>query len=131
MLRRPPRSTRTDTLFPYTTLFRSGAVGAVPGIGIAAEPGGQAAAQVVAQHRRAERGVHEPGAAASTDRHRGSALAPPCRVEPAGLRLLHAPPVEQNRPIAGGSSDRKSVASGTRVSVPVHSGGPRHLTKKK
>src|SRR3546814_5817366 len=26
MIRRPPRSTRTDTLFPYTTLFRSGAV---------------------------------------------------------------------------------------------------------
>src|SRR3546814_9321358 len=27
MIRRPPRSTRTDTLFPYTTLFRSGAFG--------------------------------------------------------------------------------------------------------
>src|SRR3546814_485849 len=27
MIRRPPRSTRTDTLFPYTTLFRSGHVG--------------------------------------------------------------------------------------------------------
>src|SRR3546814_18320819 len=26
MLRRPPRSTRTDTLFPYTTLFRSTAM---------------------------------------------------------------------------------------------------------
>src|SRR3546814_10275282 len=26
MIRRPPRSTRTDTLFPYTTLFRSVAV---------------------------------------------------------------------------------------------------------
>src|SRR3546814_4365795 len=26
MIRRPPRSTRTDTLFPYTTLFRSGRV---------------------------------------------------------------------------------------------------------
>src|SRR3546814_13009266 len=26
MLRRPPRSTRTDTLFPYTTLFRSRSV---------------------------------------------------------------------------------------------------------
>src|SRR3546814_14337941 len=26
MIRRPPRSTRTDTLFPYTTLFRSGVV---------------------------------------------------------------------------------------------------------
>src|SRR3546814_6810893 len=25
MIRLPPRSTRTDTLFPYTTLFRSGA----------------------------------------------------------------------------------------------------------
>src|SRR3546814_4969612 len=24
IIRRPPRSTRTDTLFPYTTLFRSG-----------------------------------------------------------------------------------------------------------
>src|SRR3546814_13604041 len=28
MIRRPPRSTRTDTLFPYTTLFRS------PGIAV-------------------------------------------------------------------------------------------------
>src|SRR3546814_18810600 len=27
MIRRPPRSTRTDTLFPYTTLFRSRALG--------------------------------------------------------------------------------------------------------
>src|SRR3546814_18520794 len=26
MIRRPPRSTRTDTLFPYTTLFRSEAL---------------------------------------------------------------------------------------------------------
>src|SRR3546814_14363354 len=31
MIRRPPRSTRTDTLFPYTTLFRS--LGA-PGLGL-------------------------------------------------------------------------------------------------
>src|SRR3546814_18689575 len=30
MIRRPPRSTRTDTLFPYTTLFRS----AVPARGL-------------------------------------------------------------------------------------------------
>src|SRR3546814_2521628 len=31
MIRRPPRSTRTDTLFPYTTLFRSlQAVGLAP-----------------------------------------------------------------------------------------------------
>src|SRR3546814_6833519 len=42
MIRRPPRSTRTDTLFPYTTLFRSrsleafrngGLIGTGPGEG--------------------------------------------------------------------------------------------------
>src|SRR3546814_20875067 len=35
MNRRPPRSTRTDTLFPYTTLFRSDveALGIVQGVG--------------------------------------------------------------------------------------------------
>src|SRR3546814_7993252 len=32
MIRRPPRSTRTDTLFPYTTLFRSQA-GCAEGLG--------------------------------------------------------------------------------------------------
>src|SRR3546814_7130067 len=31
MIRRPPRSTRTDTLFPYTTLFRSHHFAARPG----------------------------------------------------------------------------------------------------
>src|SRR3546814_11492611 len=30
MIRRPPRSTRTDTLFPYTTLFRSSHANRVP-----------------------------------------------------------------------------------------------------
>src|SRR3546814_11179012 len=30
MIRRPPRSTRSDTLFPYTTLFRSGLGGGDP-----------------------------------------------------------------------------------------------------
>src|SRR3546814_10176991 len=31
MIRRPPRSTRTDTLFPYTTLFRSARARGAPG----------------------------------------------------------------------------------------------------
>src|SRR3546814_11060774 len=39
MIRRPPRSTRTDTLFPYTTLFRS--QGRVPRRHLADEPGGR------------------------------------------------------------------------------------------
>src|SRR3546814_8138303 len=33
MIRRPPRSTRTDTLFPYTTLFRSPCAGGRPRAG--------------------------------------------------------------------------------------------------
>src|SRR3546814_3402081 len=36
MIRRPPRSTRTDTLFPYTTLFRSLQFGK-PGLIVALE----------------------------------------------------------------------------------------------
>src|SRR3546814_7183146 len=37
MIRRPPRSTRTDTLFPYTTLFRSHQPDR--GDGVRADPG--------------------------------------------------------------------------------------------
>src|SRR3546814_6081514 len=48
MIRRPPRSTRTDTLFPYTTLFRSlGA--AVLAIDDVAEAGRALAARPVVQ----------------------------------------------------------------------------------
>src|SRR3546814_12184401 len=42
MIRRPPRSTRTDTLFPYTTLFRSRAT-ARPYLLLLAGSGGSAA----------------------------------------------------------------------------------------
>src|SRR3546814_110246 len=58
MIRRPPRSTRTDTLFPYTTLFRSPherlrrAAGGEPGAGLRDPPGDRAA-------RRTARAVGE------------------------------------------------------------------------
>src|SRR3546814_11927755 len=39
MIRRPPRSTRTDTLFPYTTLFRSVARLSAARVTIALKPG--------------------------------------------------------------------------------------------
>src|SRR3546814_29378 len=39
MIRRPPRSTRTDTRFPYTTLFRSYPVGGVPVAGVSETDG--------------------------------------------------------------------------------------------
>src|SRR3546814_12369154 len=57
MIRRPPRSTRTDTLFPYTTLFRSC-------------PHPPACADSICRSRRT---------APPTVRHRGSPAAPPKR----------------------------------------------------
>src|SRR3546814_19295620 len=47
MIRRPPRSTRTDTLFPYTTLFRSPWKHGCIAIGLI----GGAAAHKAARHR--------------------------------------------------------------------------------
>src|SRR3546814_11662202 len=51
MIRRPPRSTRTDTLFPYTTLFRS----ALAGRGITVE----CTAQVMPGQPHQDEGEHE------------------------------------------------------------------------
>src|SRR3546814_14853641 len=40
MIRRPPRSTRTDTLFPYTTLFRSHALSSRCGLNVSERKAG-------------------------------------------------------------------------------------------
>src|SRR3546814_9887129 len=55
MIRRPPRSTRTDTLFPYTTLFRS--VFGVIGAGARAHEAGPLCAG--RGHRRSEEHTSE------------------------------------------------------------------------
>src|SRR3546814_18468955 len=52
MIRRPPRSTRTDTLFPYTTLCRSPATRALLSLGRPRTPGGLI--HITHQHRRQE-----------------------------------------------------------------------------
>src|SRR3546814_6145363 len=60
MIRRPPRSTRTDTLFPYTTLFRSSRErGRIQRLRRRFDPGAararrraQAAGHVYRRHRR-------------------------------------------------------------------------------
>src|SRR3546814_10078713 len=58
MIRRPPRSTRTDTLFPYTTLFRShpaaDQVHPVPGQLGERHLVGQGADQHVGRHQEAD-----------------------------------------------------------------------------
>src|SRR3546814_10063588 len=50
MIRRPPRSTRTDTIFPYTTLFRSG-VDPHIGVGAVAVHVAPAARQAALAHQ--------------------------------------------------------------------------------
>src|SRR3546814_1504945 len=61
IIRRPPRSTRTDTLFPYTTLFRSRPLGHHRRAGLAAASrlrrrvAGAAARQPAGHHRRLPR----------------------------------------------------------------------------
>src|SRR3546814_6538644 len=59
MLRRPPRSTRTDTLFPYTTLFRS--------FGI--EPGPRGELDDIAANVLRHDGPGEAGASFIEDMH--------------------------------------------------------------
>src|SRR3546814_1060717 len=55
MIRRPPRSTRTDTLFPYTTLFRSPRHAVYGGLHRGAVPGRAEAQQRVRNGGRMKR----------------------------------------------------------------------------
>src|SRR3546814_11147083 len=59
MIRRPPRSTRTDTLFPYTTLFRSpGGTREVDTIDIGADARAEGECEVVLADAADESGQH-------------------------------------------------------------------------
>src|SRR3546814_5766358 len=77
MKRRPPRSTRTDTLFPYTTLFRSARRAVLEGVGGQARPAARKARQRGIVGRRAWREVpwSEPSPSGQTPpaRSRGDA----------------------------------------------------------
>src|SRR3546814_16189111 len=79
MIRRPPRSTRTDTLFPYTTLFRSRRHRRESGrtIRIATSACGRPAAPPAHRaRRRRARSDHAPSAAPPPRAsHRGAAGA--------------------------------------------------------
>src|SRR3546814_20599569 len=56
MIRRPPRSTRTDTLFPYTTLFRSN-IDVIDTTRIVMTPTGAGQAQAVANEMDTARDI--------------------------------------------------------------------------
>src|SRR3546814_11295123 len=120
MIRRPPRSTRTDTLFPYTTLFRSAVLDEID-IGAVVE----AAHAVIGL---AECGQHDDAAIETTADFAGEIKA--VAVGQAGVedddgRRLAA--LEGRAQLAG---DRKGGVEGKGVSVRVDIGGSRNLKKK-
>src|SRR3546814_6635935 len=71
MIRRPPSSTRTDTLFPYTTLFRS------PPGHPGDDPGGAARSAARQRPPGHHRGDPEAGLGSFQRPHRRHALGPP------------------------------------------------------
>src|SRR3546814_12355965 len=121
MIRRPPRSTRTDTLFPYTTLFRSRPL--------------QGGARRLQRHpaegarRPFRRSLRRAAPCACPHRSVGlcARRATDARGDPPGGISRHPP----GAGLSGLSRDRKSVVSGKGVSVRVDLGGRRTIKKKK
>src|SRR3546814_12985088 len=122
MIRRPPRSTRTDTLFPYTTLFRSTRVHREHGRAHGFTRGG-------ADDRRSD-ARPRPAPAAPQPRHPAHRLLPALHPAVTDRRCPLAVPLQPGRPDRQ-RSDRKSVVQGKSVSVRVDHGGRRDTKKKK
>src|SRR3546814_17601448 len=119
MIRRPPRSTRTDTLFPYTTLFRSDRNDRQRrnrgGGGGAAGPArsGRNAGGVRSGDDRDQRG------GAGRPRHDQSLSSP--------ARYLHRGDAQYRRTRGARRRNRNTVVYGKSVSVRVDLGGRRYI----
>src|SRR3546814_19145612 len=115
MIRRPPRSTRTDTLFPYTTLFRSCEKQARKPLWA------RGAGQFGKGRGAAERTRTSTGSPASplaaTGGHRGGSA-----------RRRALPGLDS---VAQAPGDRTRVVSGQSVFVGLAFGGRRFIKKKK
>src|SRR3546814_13292940 len=144
MIRCTPRTTRTDTLFPYTTLFRSRCRRHQAVRRRAAPCGAVPASAAEARHAAARRTDQPPrrrvGRLAGTlpggiSRHRGGGDPRPLfprqrgRLDPRARSWPWAA-VRRQLLVLAGAEDRKSVVSGKSVSVRVDLGG-RSITKKK
>src|SRR3546814_11285623 len=95
MIRRPPRSTRPDTLFPYTTLFRSD-----PGEAARGEVGGRAQPRLLLQDLEGELADFE-----GNGQDLAVALAAKGEDLAADLPDVGAAPLDH----VGGGRDRKST----------------------
>src|SRR3546814_15147481 len=127
MLRRPPRSTLTDTLFPYTTLFRSRPHRETD----------QPQAQTEADGSRQCPVGDGDRARRAAEQDRPSQRAMDRRMESSdglvGLHQRSAPPpkAKKDRKKLDAAKDRKSVVEGQHLSVRVDPGCGGIITKKK
>src|SRR3546814_18218429 len=121
MIRRPPRSTRTDTLFPYTTLFRAIPFGSMEGRLVEAAPAVAVEAGVMS--RAALEGADGTLAGGMIlEALDGMPAVPLHGMEGARPRAVHPMTSEA-------VTDRKSVVWGKRVSGVVDRGGGRSIQK--
>src|SRR3546814_6152017 len=97
MIRRPPRSTRTDTLFPYTTLFRSAGSGTQPYERNSCCPGATIAAERAANART---GAAIPGTTGSLWAHAGTTnpAVPEYRRKIAGRKIQEIHRAQKSQP---------------------------------
>src|SRR3546814_15147273 len=120
MLRRPPRSTRTDTLFPYTTLFRSGDVLVVDAAAVA-DPG------QVAGAGKGDAFVAHAGGGGADEQHVDAGGVPAGFLD----QFAAGGAFERVAGVVVADQDRKSVVSGKSVSVRGDPGGRRRIKQKK
>src|SRR3546814_20267343 len=123
MIRRPPRSTRTDTLFPYTTLFRS-VNDSEADFSVGRSDEGLAVRYALG----ALKGVGEKAMEALVaERAKGDFVSLDdfaSRIDP---KMLNR---RQIRALAAGGAGRKRAVEGTSVSVRGELGGRRIIKKK-
>src|SRR3546814_20451875 len=112
MIRRPPRSTRTDTLFPYTTLFRSSRRRPLRSFQLAARMRTQQYQQFIDVGRR----FGNDADALAADRMRDFKLARMQRLPWQRLQRL-APPDGQAGAAHRPAVDRARVGEGKSVAV--------------
>src|SRR3546814_12567806 len=100
MRRRPPRSTRTDTLFPYTTLFRDGFAAAARAYASDLAQGAPASfAMMKHQLRPADGGDFEAARASAADWTRKTLDAPDFQEPLAAKRAGRAPRFDPVTPV--------------------------------
>src|SRR3546814_15858212 len=122
MIRRPPRSTRTDTLFPYTTLFRS-----------KAERGAEAGGE----DQQPDQGAHQGGKETLTLLHEAQQLGPKDGDEgAAGVGGVHAvspllaPRVTGVRLVKAASRSMATLRAITSPTRPAHTTRPLSSTMR-